>query len=360
MSPRITLSIDQLYRAQPGGIGTYVRGLALGFASLDAPEVVVSGLAPRAKVPEDVAVLPLELVRAPLPLAALTRVWPRWAAGVPRNAEVVHATSMAGPFGGGARGAVYSVAMHDLLWRDEPAASTASGVSFHERRLALIARRDDLRIFTSSPDLKSRLVALGIVETRIHRVRLGVDDDAVAARSTLDVTRFLNTAGVQGPFTLYTGTREPRKNLDRLIAAHRRARARHEELGPLVLCGPSGWGEVATGDAVTLGLVARPMLKGLVRDATVVAYVARAEGWGLPPVEALHAGTRVVVSSNTPSIAQNPEVVAVDPLDVEDIAQGLVRALGVADDGPARERRRASVAHLTWRNAALDHLEGWR
>jgi len=40
-------------------------------------------------------------------------------------------------------------------------------------------------------------------------------------------------------------------------------------------------------------------LKGLYRDATVFAYVAVAEGWGLPPVEALHAGTRVVASTTT-------------------------------------------------------------
>ena len=360
MRVRITLSVDQLYRAQPGGIGTYVRGLALGLASLGDPDMVVSGLAPRAPVSDDVAALPLELIRAPLALAALTRVWPYRATGVPRDAEVVHATSMAGPFGGGARGAVHSVAMHDLLWRDEPSASTTSGIAFHERRLALITRRDDLRILTSSPDLKSRLVALGIDESRIHRVRLGVDDDAVQALAAPNVAQFLETFGVTGPYTLYAGTREPRKNLDRLIAAHRQARASNAALGPLVLCGPSGWGEVATSDALTLGLVARPMLKGLVRDATVVAYVARAEGWGLPPVEALHAGTRVVVSSNMPSVAQNSEVVAVDPLDVEDIAAGLVAALELSDNGPARERRQASVAHLTWRNAALDHLEGWR
>ena len=360
MSTRITFSVDQLYRPQPGGIGTYVRGLALGLASLADPALHVSGLAPRSRVPGEVTALPLDLVTAALPLGVLTRVWPHWAVGVPRDAEIVHATSMAGPFGGGARAAVHSVAMHDLLWRDEPSASTSSGISFHEQRLALITRRSDLRVFTSSPALKGRLVELGIDEARIYRVRLGVDDDLVEAHSPDEVARLLAGAGVAGPFTLYAGTREPRKNLERLIAAHRIARALDADLGPLVLCGPSGWGEVPTGDAVTLGLVGRTALKGLVRDATVVAYVARAEGWGLPPVEALHAGTRVVVSLSTPSVADNPEVVPVDPLDVEDIARGLVQSLSLANDAPARARRRASVAHLTWRNAALDHLEGWR
>jgi glycosyltransferase involved in cell wall biosynthesis len=102
------------------------------------------------------------------------------------------------------------------------------------------------------------------------------------------------------------------------------------------------------------------MLKGLYRDATVVAYVPRAEGWGLPPVEALNEGTRVVASVTTPSVTDNEEVVLVDPLDVDAIASGLTTSLTLANDEAARQRRRASVASLTWKNVALDHLDGWK
>jgi len=54
----------------------------------------------------------------------LSRLWPIWPLGVPKESNVVHATSMAGPFAGGAADAVHSIAMHDLLWRDEPGIST--------------------------------------------------------------------------------------------------------------------------------------------------------------------------------------------------------------------------------------------
>jgi glycosyltransferase involved in cell wall biosynthesis len=117
---------------------------------------------------------------------------------------------------------------------------------------------------------------------------------------------------------------------------------------------------VDVGDAVVLGAVARALLLGLYRDAAVVAYVPRAEGWGLPPVEALAQGSRVVASVTTPSVVENDEVVLVDPLDVDAIAQGLLAALAAPDDELARARRRASVAALTWRNVALDHLAGWQ
>jgi glycosyltransferase involved in cell wall biosynthesis len=250
--------------------------------------------------------------------------------------------------------------MYDLLWRDEPEASTPHGIRFHERRLQYLKRRDDVRIFCAAPTLSRRLIDDGFDASRLHDVRLGADDESTIATSVEHVRSALAQRGVSGSFTLYVGTREPRKNLERLIAAHSLARSSQEELGPLVLVGPSGWGSVESADAVVLGRVSSAMLKGLYRDATVVAYVPRAEGWGLPPVEALSEGTRVVASVTTPSVADNEEVVLVDPLDVDAIASGLTTSLTLANDEAARQRRRTSVATLTWRNVALDHLEGWK
>lgn len=360
MSVNLTISIDQLYRAQPGGIGTYVRGLAQGLAALADPQLRVSGLAPRGPSGLDVTELPLRVIAAPLSLAVLTRTWRYWPLGVPRDAQIVHATSMAGPFAGGVSGAVHSVAMHDLLWRDEPSASTSAGIRFHDQRLRLIAARGELRVLTSSPGLKERLVEMGFDPSRVHPVRLGVDDDGVGAAPSDVIDEFLAQRGVHGPFTLYAGTREPRKNIERLVEAHERAVREAPGLGRLVLAGPPGWGDVPTRDAIVVGLVPRSVLKGLYRDAALFAYVPRAEGWGLPPVEALYLGTRVVASRSTPSVAANSEVVRVDPLDVDAIAQGLLDGVALDNDADAASRRRASVEGLTWRNAAIDHMAGWR
>jgi glycosyltransferase involved in cell wall biosynthesis len=354
----ITISIEQLSRSQPGGIATYVRGLATGLDALRDPSLDVVGLAPRGATVD--SELPLRAVNAPCGVRLLTKLWAVWPLGVPANSNVVHATSMAGPFGGGTTSAVHSVAMHDLLWRDEPGISTPAGIRFHDARLRRIAEHKELRVIVTSPGLRQRLVEFGIDDSRIHRVRLGVDEDLYNAASTSAVRKLLAEHGVTGPFTLYAGTREPRKNIERLIAAHEAARAVSPDLGPLVLAGPSGWGGVVTGDATVLGLVPRATLLGLYRDATLFAYVARAEGWGLPPVEALHAGTRVVASTTTPSVADNDLVIRVDPLDVEAIAHGLSAALEQGVDDASRLARSDSVADLTWRNVALDHLAAWQ
>lgn len=357
MTRRIVVSVDQLYRPQPGGIGSYVRGLVEGLVSVDQSLDVI-GVGPRSR-PEAVRQLGIPVRTTPFSLRLLTQIWTRYPFGVPADADVVHATSVAGPFGGGVRRAVHTVTMHDLLWRDEPESSTPNGIRFHESRLQFLLRTEHLRIITTSPRLGVRLFQIGIDPDRIRFARLGVDDATVAAADPSRVRGALASHGVEGPFTFYAGTREPRKNVERLVRAHRLARSESPELGPLVLAGPIGWGQVDTADAVVLGLVDRSLLLGLYRDTAVNAYVPRAEGWGLPPVEALHAGARVVASRNCPSVEGNPEVVLVDPLDEGSIAQGLLAALEQDDDQLSRERRRASVADMTWRNCAVDHLKAW-
>jgi glycosyltransferase involved in cell wall biosynthesis len=357
MTRRIVVSVDQLYRPQPGGIGSYVRGLVEGLLSVGEGLEVI-GVGPRSR-PAAVRQLGIEVQSTLLSLRMLTEFWPRYPFGVPSDADVVHATSVAGPFGGGKKRAVHSVTMHDLLWRDEPGSSTPNGIRFHESRLQFLLRAEHLRIITTSPRLGVRLFQIGIDPDRIRFARLGVDDTAVAAADPERVRQDLAEHGVTGPYTFYAGTREPRKNVERLVRAHRDARQACADLGPLVLAGPPGWGQVDTADAVVLGLVDRSLLLGLYRDATVCAYVPRAEGWGLPPVEALHAGSRVVASSNCPSIDGNAETILVDPLDEASIADGLLRSLEQGNDPLSRERRRSSVADMTWHNCALDHLKAW-
>jgi glycosyltransferase involved in cell wall biosynthesis len=356
----VSITLDQFYRPQPGGIATYVRGLVRGLASLHDDSLALSGVAPAGSPHQSIDDLELTRVTAPLRIEPLTRIWSRWPLGVPRACDVVHATSLAGPYSGGRKRAVHSLALHDLLWRDEPSASTRRGIRFHEQRLQLLRRRGEVRVILTAPGLVGRLVAEGFAPERLHEVRLGVDDDNVAPDSEEIVRAFLLERGVTGPFTLYVGTMEPRKNLERLISAHAAAVVHNDELGTLVLVGPTGWGSVDSADAIVLGVVERSILKGLYRDANVVAYVPRAEGWGLPPVEALHAGARVVASVTTPSVAHNDEVIVVDPLDVTAIEEGLVKALSLSNDETARSRRRESVADLTWKNVALDHLASWQ
>jgi glycosyltransferase involved in cell wall biosynthesis len=271
---------------------------------------------------------------------------------------VVHATSFAGPFAGGRQGAVHTATIHDVVWRDAPELLTPRGAQFHESRLTLLRNREDIHLMVPSPPLVERLVADGFAPERIHQFSLGVDS-AVEALSVDAVRNVLLGHGVMGPFTLFVGTTEPRKNLARLAAAHQAAFKENPELGPLVIVGPSGWGEQHVDQAVSLGVVAPALLRGLYRDASVVTLPSLAEGWGLPAVEALREGTPVLASTAIPSVAESTEVVRVDPLDEAAIAVGLLEALNLPTDEASRRRRTLSVAHLTWAAAARVHLDVW-
>ncbi len=349
--PTVAVTVEQLWRPQPGGIATYVRGLLRGMSEVESSWQVVA-LAPRAPGDGGVSV---PLRRAPFSGRVLTRLWATWPVGVPANLDVLHATTLAGPFRGARRN---SVALHDVLWRDEPTTSTRAGIAFHERRLRYVLEHEELTLIVTSPPLAARLVAEGVAPERVYCARMGVDDGVTPATSSA-TNALLQAHGVDGPFTLYAGTREPRKNLSRLLEAHRAARAERPELGPLVVVGPEGWGEAVPSDAVILGPQSRAQLKGLLERASVFAYVPLNEGWGLPAVEALALGTRVVVSATTPSTWDNETVVAVDPLDVARIAEGLVAALDEGDHEEARQQRRDSVRALSWRSCAQTHLAAW-
>ena len=43
MTRAVSITLDQFYRPQPGGIATYVRGLVRGLASLDDDSLTVHG-----------------------------------------------------------------------------------------------------------------------------------------------------------------------------------------------------------------------------------------------------------------------------------------------------------------------------
>jgi glycosyltransferase involved in cell wall biosynthesis len=138
--------------------------------------------------------------------------------------------------------------------------------------------------------------------------------------------------GLDKPYVLALGTLEPRKNLPRLIEAFAGLSAELRERHELVLAGGSGW---ATGDIDAsivrhrdivrpLGHVPEDDLPGLYRAAALFAYPSLFEGFGLPVLEAMSAGTAVVTSnvSSLPEVGGDAVRYA-DPYDVASIRDAL-------------------------------------
>jgi glycosyltransferase involved in cell wall biosynthesis len=266
---------------------------------------------------------------------------------------VIHAVSLAAPQ---VQAGSLVVVVHDLLWRTNPEAYPSRGRRWHEAALGRALRRAR-RLVVPSDEVATQLIGAGADPGRVVTVAPGCDH--LPPPDLRGAERLLHQLGVPGDFLLSVGTLEPRKNLPRLLAAYAAVRTRLP--GPLVVVGPTGWGsDLDLGHAegvVPAGRVEAPILAALYAKARLLAYVPLAEGFGLPPVEAMWAGIPVVASA-LPSTGG--AAFEVDPLDVDAIAAGLET---VAGDEELRDRLvRAGRDHttgLTWEAAARRHLDLW-
>ncbi len=358
MSDRCVLVMaEQLRRPASGGIGTYIRGLLQGLEEMapdGRPDVTLVASRPSGRSDADPLTGLGHPVRSyPLPGPVLTRAWDRGLLRGPHGFDVIQATSLSTMEPGRAS---LVTTVHDLLWRRVPDAYPPRGRTWHEAALRRALRRSD-RFIVPGEVVAADLVEAGASPDAIHVIPMGSDHlpppDVEAA------TALLSAMGVDGPFLLSVGTLEPRKNLSRLVESYERIRGSLPEPWPLVLVGPSGWGERVkpeTGVVLT-GLVTPSELSALYAMARLLAYVPLVEGFGLPPVEAMALGTPVVAS---PLPSTGGAAHEVDPLDIDSIAAGLlVVATDEEERDRLRQRGRERSAELRWSGIARQHLEVW-
>lgn len=143
---------------------------------------------------------------------------------------------------------------------------------------------------------------------------------------------------IDRPYLLYVGNMEPRKNLVRLLHAYRLLKKESEIPHQLVLAGGSGWKNEGifqelkelkkTGDVILTGYITPEEKNTLYTHASAFVFPSLYEGFGMPPLEAMHFGCPVVCSN----AASLPEIVGdaaelVDPMEVDSIAQGMLHVL---------------------------------
>ncbi|HJR46478.1 MAG TPA: glycosyltransferase family 1 protein [Actinomycetota bacterium] len=172
----------------------------------------------------------------------------------------------------------------------------------------------------------------------------------------------LGRMGIPGPFALAVGTIEPRKNLARLLEAW--ASVQGELKGwRLVVAGPRGWGPELpeTPGVMPIGYVPEETLPGLMAAAEIFCYPSLYEGFGLPPLEAMAAGTACIAGRH-PAAEEvlGEEAILVDPHRPDEIATALVR---LAADDALRARRallgRSWAARFTWEATASATIEAY-
>jgi glycosyltransferase involved in cell wall biosynthesis len=201
---------------------------------------------------------------------------------------------------------------------------------------------------------------------RVWVTPLGVDAAGFAPAADDVVAATRRRFGVDGPYALFVGGIEPRKNLDTLI----RAFAMLEPGTRLVIAGgPVRWDPKASDrlDATIAELPpaarARVIRTGYVTDkdkvalltgATILAYPSLYEGFGFPVLEAFAAGIPVLTSdvSSLPEVA-GEAALTVDPADPRAIADGLAQLFDDADlRAMLAAKGVARAAKFTWEATA--------
>ncbi|MDW5593641.1 glycosyltransferase family 1 protein [Conexibacter stalactiti] len=191
--------------------------------------------------------------------------------------------------------------------------------------------------------------------------------DGFRGATGADVARVRERHALEGPYVLSVGTLEPRKNLPRLIEAFAGLTDTERRGARLALVGARGW-ERDELDVVlarhpdlvqVLGFVDEEDLAGLYSGAELFAYPSIYEGFGLPLLEAMHAGTAVLTSpvSSLPEVAGEAAIYA-DPHDVAALRAALARGLGDEElvARLAREGRRRA-AGFSWERHVETTLE---
>jgi glycosyltransferase involved in cell wall biosynthesis len=189
--------------------------------------------------------------------------------------------------------------------------------------------------------------------------------------------RILERYQINYPFLLYAGNIRPQKNIPRMVEAFAVVRSELQDAPQfrdlhLIIIGDTISKYPSVRHAVIqsrvehcvrfLGFVPFDTLRAFYELATGFLFPSLYEGFGLPPLEAMAAGTPVLVSN----VSSLPEVVGdaaiqVNPENVFDIARGMKELL--LNESLRAElviRGRAHAASFSWKHAAEEVIRIYR
>ncbi len=262
--------------------------------------------------------------------------------------------------------------VHDVVFRDRPELVRPGLRSYLDRASQAASLAAD-RLITVSEYSKQRLCDVYAVPPARVDVIFGAAAASFLPRYGGAVEQQFRAAyGINGPFLLYVGSLEPKKNIDRLLQAFAAVLNRTALPHVLVLAGAGGGMDYDAAEAAeTFGVANRTIITGYLPEeylpyaynaADAFIYPSLYEGFGLPPLEAMACGTPAIVSDTT----SLPEVVgdAAVIIPAEDVAAMADAVEEVLCDPARRDALSACglrrAEQFSWQATALQTLETYR
>lgn len=276
------------------------------------------------------------------------RTFGRWAYG--RQPDIVHRFDLALPPGPGRN----VITLHDTVAWQYPDESVPIVAAKAELQSA------DAVICVSAFTAADAGARLGIRNAIV--IPNGVDrrffDAAPLSASTL------TAMGVRAPYALHMGGSSRRKNLEALAGAWPIISARSPGLS-LVLAGPPHPRRTAlfgTLDHTSIvGKVDDAHIPGLIAGAEVVVIPSHYEGFGLPAIEAMAAGTTVVAADTSAltEVVSGAGILCAPT--APDLAEAVLEALSDATaTGALRAVGRQRAAEYSWDRCLASHSLVWQ
>lgn len=226
--------------------------------------------------------------------------------------------------------------IHDLTYKAYPKTQKLKSRIWLSLTMKRTCKYADY-IVTASEFSKNEIMKyFKIPENKIKVLSCGVDTNLFHDNySNEDVIAIKDKYNILGEYYLYTGTLEPRKNIERLIMAYQNIKVKYKYVPKLVISGKKGWlynnifklvKELQLESSIIFtGYIEEKDVPILMYGARIFIYPSLYEGFGMPPLEAMACRTAVIVSN----VASLPEVVGdagllVNPLSTSEIEQSIV------------------------------------
>ncbi|MFZ0546481.1 MAG: glycosyltransferase family 1 protein [Candidatus Promineifilaceae bacterium] len=229
--------------------------------------------------------------------------WSLSAELLPYNLDIYHSPDFIPPQWGGKKQAI---TIHDLNFLYYPQFLTADSRRYYAGQIEWAVRRADHVSADSHHTRQDLIERLNVPAEQVTAVPLAANP--VYSRPQLEgaVRETLADFNLPSGFLLFVGTLEPRKNVPLLLAAYHQLLQEKVTDLPLVLVGRKGWLYDEIFDQIKqldlekqvrhLTGVNDDRLAHLYSAASLLALPSFYEGFGLPPLEAMHCGCPVIVS----------------------------------------------------------------